>query len=118
MATRRTRPDLPSGTLEMLILRVLAKGSAHGYGVLRGLREASDEQLVVQEGVLYPALHRLERRKAVRAEWGRSENGRRARFYSITAAGRRRLEAEVKSWRSQAALVDRVLDAARMEVTS
>jgi PadR family transcriptional regulator, regulatory protein PadR len=87
-------PDLLPGTLDMLVLRVLARESMHGYGIAQRLRELSDEVLVVGESSLYPALQRLLLNDYVRAEWAASENNRRARYYTLTAAGRKHLQAE------------------------
>lgn len=104
--------DLLGGTLDMLILRTLQAGSAHGFAIARSIAERSDEVLLVEEGTLYPALHRLERRGWVRAAWGVSEHNRRARFYTLTAKGRARLSAEAARWRDLAAAVGRVMEPA------
>ena len=104
--------DLLGGTLDMLILRTLQPGSAHGFAIARSIAERSDEVLLVEEGTLYPALHRLERRGWVRAAWGVSEHNRRARFYTLTAKGRARLSAEATRWRELAAAVGRVMEPA------
>ncbi|MGH7463832.1 MAG: PadR family transcriptional regulator [Longimicrobiales bacterium] len=101
--------DLLQGTLDMLVLKALSWGSMHGYEVTRWLEERSGDALRVEEGSLYPALHRLARRGLVRAEWGVSENNRRAKYYTLTAAGRRQLSAEARSWEQFAAVVGRVL---------
>ena len=103
--------DLLQGTLDMLILKALSWGSMHGYEVTRWLEEWSGDALRVEEGSLYPALHRLARRGLVRSEWGVSENNRRAKYYTLTADGRRQLRAESKSWEAFAAVVGRVLAA-------
>jgi transcriptional regulator len=87
-------PDLLPGTLDMLVLRLLARGSMHGYGIAQRLRDLSDDVLVVGESSLYPALQRLLLNDYVRAEWAASENNRRARYYTLTAAGRKHLQAE------------------------
>jgi PadR family transcriptional regulator, regulatory protein PadR len=92
------RLDLPQGTLDLLILRALQHGSEHGWAISERIRAASAEVLQVPQGSLYPALHRLERRGWVRAQWGASENNRRAKYYSLTAAGRRQLAAETAAW--------------------
>ncbi len=92
------RGDLLRGTLEMLILRSLEDGPMHGYGITERLQRVSGEVLAVEEGSLYPALYRMQKRGLVRSKWGRSENNRKARFYTITAKGRRHLEAAAKSW--------------------
>ncbi len=86
------------GTLDLMILRALRGGPEHGYGITRWIREQSGEVLQVEDGALYPALHRLVERGWIAAEWGVSENNRRARFYGLTARGRRQLEAEMQNW--------------------
>jgi PadR family transcriptional regulator, regulatory protein PadR len=87
------------GTLELLVLKTLSAGEAlHGFGVLRWIREATDGELEIEEGALYPALHRLEQRGLIRGEWHISEKGRRAKYYALTAAGRRQLVREEASW--------------------
>ncbi|HEX2252604.1 MAG TPA: PadR family transcriptional regulator [Thermoanaerobaculia bacterium] len=101
--------ELVRGTLDMLVLQALTWGPLHGYGVAGVLRRRSGEELVVEEGALYPALHRLEQRGLVGSEWGLSENNRRARYYQLTAAGRRHLAAEVDAWRRYRDAVDQVL---------
>jgi transcriptional regulator len=103
--------DLLQGTLDLLILKTLALAPMHGFGVSQRIRQLSREVLDVQQGSLYPALHRLERRGFIRARWGTSENNRRARFYELTRAGRRQLEAETQSWDRLAAAVQQVLQA-------
>lgn len=107
-----TRHDLLQGTLDALILRTLATGPQHGWAVAQRIRQLSDEVLQVQQGSLYPALHRLERGAWIAASWGTSENNRRAKFYRLTPAGRRRLEDETEQWRSLSAAVSRVLGTA------
>ena len=103
------KADLLQGTLDMLILRTLAIEPQHGYGISIRIRQLSRDVLQVNQGSLYPALYRLERRGWIRAAWGDSENNRRARFYSLTAAGRKRLEAETAHWERMADAVARVL---------
>ncbi|HEX6132791.1 MAG TPA: PadR family transcriptional regulator [Longimicrobiales bacterium] len=103
--------DLLQGTLDMLILKALSWGSMHGYEVTRWLEEQSGAALRIEEGSLYPALHRLARRGLVKAEWGVSENNRRAKYYTLTAEGRRQLRAETQSWAMFSAVVGRVLAA-------
>jgi len=103
--------DLLQGTLDMLILKTLALGSMHGFGVSQRIRQLSRDVLDVRQGSLYPALHRLERRGWIRARWGSSENNRRARFYELTGIGRRQLEDETRSWERLAAAVQQVLQA-------
>src|SRR5579875_3180553 len=90
--------DLVPGTLDMLILKALSRGAMHGYGVAEWIGTVSDEVLQVEEGALYPALHRLELQGLLEAEWGTSTNNRRAKFYRLTTAGRKRLAAEGKRW--------------------
>jgi transcriptional regulator len=102
--------DLFTGTLELLILRTLGAGRLHGYAVGRSIRESSSGVLDVEEGALYPALHRLERRGMLEATWGRTDTGRRAKFYRLTAAGRAHLETERGRWSEYARAVDSVLD--------
>lgn len=94
----RDRPPLLQGTLDLLILRTLAGGRAHGQGVARAIQAASRDGILVDHGSLYPALQRLEERGWIRASWGTSENNRRARFYELTAAGRRQLVRQTREW--------------------
>lgn len=108
----RDSGELVQGTLDMLILRTLARGPSHGWGVAQHIRAVSDEVLRVEEGSLYPALHRLELAGEVAAEWGLSENNRRARIYRLTPRGRRRLEAERERWEGLVAAIARVLETA------
>jgi len=97
------------GTLDMLILRVLSAEPRHGWGISKRIQRISKDVLEVNEGSLYPALHRLERKGWIEAEWGTSENNRRAKFYRLTPAGERRLARETESWRKFSTAVDRVL---------
>lgn len=97
------------GTLDTLIMRTLAAGPRHGYGIARWIEERSAETIRVEEGSLYPALYRMEKRGWLCAEWGRSELGRKARFYRLTAAGQRRLEEDVNEWERFAGGVSRIL---------
>jgi PadR family transcriptional regulator PadR len=90
--------ELIQGTLEMLILKALVRGPMHGYAVAEWIQQTSQQVLKVEEGALYPALHRLELRGVLKAEWGTSENNRRAKFYRLTADGRKRLNAESQRW--------------------
>ncbi len=101
--------DLPQGTLDLLILKTLALEAQHGWAISERLHQISSETLRIRQGSLYPALHRLERRGGIAARWGASENNRRARFYELTRAGRRQLEAEAESWRQLTAAVSLVL---------
>jgi PadR family transcriptional regulator PadR len=104
------RGDLLRGTLEMLILRSLADGPMHGYGITERLQQVSDV-LTVDEGSLYPALYRMQKRGWLKSEWGRSENNRKARFYSVTAAGRTQLEAAASNWARFSDAVARAMEA-------
>src|SRR6201985_3022323 len=90
--------DLIQGTLEMLVMRALLRGPAHGYAVAEWIHQTSQQVLKVEEGALYPALHRLELRGVLKAEWGLSDNNRRAKFYRLTAEGKRRLNTESQRW--------------------
>ena len=107
----RDRLDLLQGTLDLLILRTLIFGPEHGQGIARAIQQTSHEELLVEHGALYPALQRLERRGWIAAEWGTSRNNRKARFYVLTAAGRRQLARETDKWRRLAAAIGRVLGA-------
>jgi transcriptional regulator len=102
-------PVFLPGTLDMLILKALSREARHGYAVAQFVQEASREVLRVEEGALYPALHRLELRGFLRSEWGTSENNRRAKYYRLTAAGRRQLEQAAADWSRIAAAVTRVM---------
>jgi PadR family transcriptional regulator PadR len=105
------KSELLQGTLDMLILKTVALGAVHGYGISLRIRQVSNEVLQVQQGSLYPALHRLEKRGWLLAEWGASENGREARFYRLSAKGRRQLVEEERSWYRLAEAVGLVLKA-------
>jgi PadR family transcriptional regulator PadR len=100
---------LLQGTLDVLILRVLRFGPAHGQAIARAIHEVSEQELIVDHGALYPALQRLEERRLILAEWGTSTNNRRARFYTLTRAGRQALARETTRWERMAAAVTRVL---------
>jgi transcriptional regulator len=104
-------PDILRGTFDLLILKALSWGPLHGYGVARQIEEATNDALVVGEGTLYPALHRLEERGWIKASWGTSENNRRAKFYELTKTGRAQLQVETQNWRRYAAAVFAALDA-------
>ena len=101
------------GTLDVLILKALVWGPLHGYAVTNLIRHQSDDALILEEGTLYPALWRLENKGLLASEWGLSENNRKAKFYSLTTAGRRHLREEVKTWEAYAAAVTKVLGATR-----
>ena len=103
------RIDLPQGTLDLLILRTLDLGPQHGWAISERVQQMSSEVLCIQQGSLYPALHRLERRGWIKARWGTSENNRRAKYYELTKAGRRQLEIERKAWDKLTAAVAQVL---------
>lgn len=109
---RQTVPDLLPGTLDMLILRTLGRGPLHGYAIADRIRLVSDDVLVVGESSLYPALQRLLVNGWVTAEWGASDNNRRARYYTLTAAGRKRLTAERKEFQRLIGAIQQVLDSA------
>lgn len=104
--------DLLQGTLDMLILKTLAPGPLHGYGVAEMIHQRSEDVLRVEEGALYPALHRLDLRGLLASEWGLSENNRRAKYYRLTASGRRYLEAESLQWKRMVAAIARVMERA------
>ena len=104
--------ELLQGTLDLLVLRTLRPGPQHGWGISQRIQQTSADVLRVNQGSLYPALHRLEQEGWIEAEWGASENNRRAKFYRLTRAGRRRLEDETESWARLAAAVARVLETA------
>jgi PadR family transcriptional regulator, regulatory protein PadR len=101
--------DLLQGTLDMLILKAVSLGPLHGYGVLLRIQQISGEQLEIQQGSLYPALYRLEHQGWIASEWGESDNKRKAKFYSLTAAGRRQLRAETEKWNRMASLIAGIL---------
>ncbi len=107
----RAPTGLLQGTLDLLILKALSWGPAHGYGVARWIETATGDALHIEEGSLYPALHRLEERRLVAAEWGASENNRRARYYRLTGDGRKALRAETASWTSFSRAVFAALEA-------
>ncbi|MGA7521719.1 MAG: PadR family transcriptional regulator [Acidobacteriaceae bacterium] len=103
--------DLLQGTLDLLVLKAVSLGPLHGYGVLLRIQQLSRNRLEIQQGSLYPALYRLEHEGWIAGEWGQSENNRRARFYRLTAAGRRRLQTEEKKWNEFAGVVGAILKA-------
>lgn len=104
--------ELLQGTLDMLILKALSRGEMHGYDVVRWIQQTTDDVLRVEEGSLYPALHRLERRGLVAAEWGLSEKNRKARYYKLTRAGRRQLEDELAGWAQLSEAITKVMQTA------
>lgn len=110
MATQdNDRISLLQGTLDLLILRTLIFGPQHGQGVARAIQQQSEDVLIVDHGTLYPALQRLEGKGWIEAEWGASQNNRRARFYKLTKAGKKQLSQETSQWRKMAAAIGRVL---------
>ena len=108
--------ELLPGTLDMLILKAVSLKPLHGYGVLLRIRQISDDALEIPQGSLYPALYRLEHQDLIAAEWGLSENNRRAKYYTLTAAGRRRLREETAGWNRLAAAIAAALNATSEEV--
>ena len=109
---QQSRLDLLQGTLDLLILRTLQTGALHGWAISERIQQISQDTLQVNQGSLYPALHRLEHQGWIKAEWGVSELGRRARFYRLTASGRKQLELETENWSRLAAAIGRVLEMA------
>ncbi len=112
MGEQQKPGDLVQGTLDMLVLRTLARGAMHGYAIAEFIQSTSNNMLRVEEGALYPALHRLELRGLLAADWGTSENNRRAKYYSLTTAGRRQLAAEREHWGRMTAAIALILDSA------
>jgi transcriptional regulator len=108
--TLNPRIDLPQGTLDLLILKTLALEPQHGWAISERIQQISSEVLQIQQGSLYPALHRLERRGWIKARWGVSDNNRRAKFYELTGRGRKQLAEEATAWRKLSVAVARVLD--------
>ena len=107
------KSDLLQGTLDMLILKIVTLGPIHGYGISQRLRQISKQVLLVQQGSLYPALHRLEKRGWLAAEWGESENGRQAKFYKLSVKGKKQLSKEELNWNRLADAVARILQTAQ-----
>jgi transcriptional regulator len=106
-----SRVDLLQGTLDMLLLKALQLEPLHGYAIARRVQQLSEDALRVEEGSLYPALHRIEERGFVESDWGTSENNRRAKYYRLTRAGRKRLEAEAGEWKRLSLAITRVMEA-------
>jgi PadR family transcriptional regulator PadR len=106
---KKTKADLLQGTLELLVLRLLRSGQLHGWDIMQRIALVSSDVLSVTPGSLYPALHRLEERELITAEWGSSENNRRAKFYRLTASGRKQLEAERATWERFSGAIDAIL---------
>lgn len=109
---RPPRGELVQGTLDMLILKTLSRGPMHGFGIARSIQQLSEEVLRVEEGSLYPALHRLELDGMIDAEWAQSENNRRAKFYRLSAPGRKQLAKETNRWRQLSQAIARVMETA------
>jgi transcriptional regulator len=107
----KSKPDLPQGTLDLLVLKALSLGSMHGYGIGQRIQQLADNMLLVEEGTLYPALYRIEQRGWISAEWGVSENNRKARFYSLTKDGKKQLETEKNDWQQISIAVGKILAA-------
>jgi transcriptional regulator len=105
------KDEVLQGTLDMLILKAVSLGPLHGYGVLLRIQQISGDELVIQQGSLYPALYRLEHQGAIASEWGESENNRRAKYYRLTAPGRKRLEQETDRWNRMAGIIGSILRA-------
>lgn len=103
--------ELLQGTLDLLILKAVSLGPLHGYGVLLRIQQISGEELVIQQGSLYPALYRLEHQGAIASEWGESENNRRAKYYRLTELGRERLDAETAKWNRMSGIINGILRA-------
>jgi PadR family transcriptional regulator PadR len=108
----KARTDLMQGTLELLILKTLSRDSMHGYGIAQRIHEAADDLLKIEDGSLYPALYRMEERGWITSEWDVSENNRRAKFYKLTKAGRKQLEAEAANWDRVSQAISRILQTA------
>jgi len=108
---RDEQADLLQGTLDLLILKAVSLSPLHGYGVLLRIQQISGEELAIQQGSLYPALYRLEHQGVITSEWGESENNRRAKFYSLTPAGRDRLQMETEKWNRMAGIIGNILRA-------
>ncbi len=108
--------DLLQGTLDLLILKAISLGPLHGYGVLLRIQQISHDKLQIQQGSLYPALYRLEHQGIISSEWGDSENNRRAKFYKLTAAGKRRLQQELAYWQRLSEAIGLVLSAASEDI--
>lgn len=106
------RIELPQGTLDLLILRTLLPGAQHGWSISERVQQVSSDVLSIQQGSLYPALHRLERRGWIKASWGTSENNRRAKYYELTRAGKKQLELETEAWRKLTIAVEQILEGA------
>src|SRR5580693_3531438 len=111
--TLERKTDLLQGTLDLLVLKIVALGPVHGYGISQRIQQISKDVLQVQQGSLYPALHRLEKRGWLAAEWGESENGRQAKFYKLSSAGRKQLHSEESNWERLAQAVTQIMQTAQ-----
>ena len=107
----KQKPELPQGTFDMLVLKALSLGPMHGYGIGRRIQQLAEKMLQVEEGTLYPALYRIERRGWIESEWGVSENNRRARFYHHTKSGRKQLVVEESQWEHLSVAINKVMQA-------
>jgi PadR family transcriptional regulator, regulatory protein PadR len=116
LCTMDKQLDLLQGTLDMLILKAVSLGPLHGYGILLRIQQISKDRLEIQQGSLYPALYRLEHQGWIASEWGESENKRKAKYYTLTAAGKRRLQAETENWNSMADVMAGILGTKPEEV--
>lgn len=111
MGKAKSKPDLPQGTLDLLVLKALSLGSMHGYGIGQRIQQLAEDMLLVEEGTLYPALYRIEQRGWISAEWGVSENNRKARFYTLTKSGKKQLKTEKDDWQHLAVAIAKILAA-------
>ena len=111
-----SKPELLQGTLDMLILKAVSLGPIHGYGVLLRIQQISGQRLEIQQGSIYPALYRLTHQGLIESEWGDSDNNRRARYYRLTAAGKRGLKTEVRNWNDMAEIISGILKASPQEL--
>ena len=116
MKQKSQQEDLLPGTLDLLILKTVSRRAMHGYDIIEGIKQTSDDVFLVEEGALYQSLHRLELRGLLDSEWGLSENNRKAKFYRLTSEGRRHLRQETKTWEAYAAAGGKVLNATRPPV--
>jgi transcriptional regulator len=108
--------DLLQGTLDMLILKAVSLGPLHGYGILLRIQQISKDRLEIQQGSLYPALYRLERQGSIASEWGESENNRKAKYYNLTAQGKRQLHLEAENWNRMTDVISGILSTAKEEL--
>ena len=108
---QKKKPDMPQGTLDLLVLKALSLGPMHGYGIGQRIQQLAENMLTIEEGTLYPALYRIEERGWMKAEWGVSENNRRARFYTLTRTGKKQLEEEERQWQHLSLAVAKILGA-------